>query len=157
MSFANDKLYAFKTRYTVFSFDFSALFTVQPVSVVQAEGVDAVFECLYLGAVSHSWGINGTFPADNEFQPDFTRTQPSGDTPATLTIPATAHYNNTVVLCRALVEVEGGFVGRLTENTTLTIFGKSLIYMYVYILMPLTLCHNLLLQPLLLMQVMIRM
>ncbi|XP_064392448.1 uncharacterized protein LOC135340080 isoform X2 [Halichondria panicea] len=100
-----------------------AQFTVQPVSVVQAEGVDAVFECLYLGAVSHSWGINGTFPADNEFQPDFTRTQPSGDTPATLTIPATAHYNNTVVQCRAVVEVEGGFVGRLTENTTLTIFA----------------------------------
>ncbi|XP_064392483.1 uncharacterized protein LOC135340097 isoform X2 [Halichondria panicea] len=99
-----------------------AQFTVQPVSVVQAEGVDAVFECLYPGAVSHSWGINGTFPADDEFPHifNFTRTQPSGDTPAaTLTIPATAHYNNTVVQCEVVVR---GVGFRLTENATLTIF-----------------------------------
>ncbi len=102
------------------------------MSVVQAEGVDAVFECLYLGAVTHSWGINGIFPADDEFPSDFTRTQPSSDTPATLTTPATAHYNNTVIQCRALVEVEGEFVGRLTENTTLTIFSMSLIHAHLH-------------------------
>ncbi len=108
------------------------------MSVVQAEGVGAVFECLYPGAIAHSWGINGTFPADYEFPSDFTRTQPSGDTPATLTIPATAHYNNTVVQCRAVVEVEGGFVGRLTENATLTIFGKSLVHVCLHTHMSLT-------------------
>ena len=103
------------------------------MSVVQAEGVDAVFECLYPGAVSHSWGINGTFPADDEFPHifNFTRTQPSGDTPAaTLTIPATAHYNNTVVQCEVVVRVEGEFDGIRTENATLTIFGKSLIHVH---------------------------
>ncbi len=57
-------------------FDYSAQFVVQPVSVVQAEGIDAVFECLYnyADAVTHNWGINGTFPADALFPTDITRT-----------------------------------------------------------------------------------
>ena len=81
-------------------------FTVQPVSVMQAEGLETIFECLYPGALSHSWGINGMYPADDAFPPDVTRTLPSGDTPATLAIPATGQYNNTVVQCRAVLIVE---------------------------------------------------
>ncbi|XP_064388441.1 uncharacterized protein LOC135336525 [Halichondria panicea] len=81
-------------------------FTVQPVSVMQAEGLETIFECLYPGALSHSWGINGMYPADDAFPPDVTRTLPSGDTPATLAIPATDQYNNTVVQCRAVLIVE---------------------------------------------------
>ncbi len=41
---------------------FAAQFTVQPVSVVQAQGIDAVFECQYPGAQSYNWGINGGCP-----------------------------------------------------------------------------------------------
>ena len=81
-------------------------FTVRPVSVIQAEGLKAVFECLYPGALSHSWGINGMYPADDAFPPDVTRTSPSDDTPARLAIPATVQYNNTVVQCRAVLIVE---------------------------------------------------
>ncbi len=80
---------------------------MQPVAVIQAEGLQAVFECLYISALSHSWGINGMYPADNAFPPDVTRTSPSGDTPARLTIPSTSQYNNTVVQCRAVLIVEG--------------------------------------------------
>ncbi|XP_064387485.1 uncharacterized protein LOC135335828 isoform X2 [Halichondria panicea] len=82
-------------------------FTVRPVSVIQAEGLKAVFECLYPGALSHSWEINGMYPADDAFPPDVTRTLPSGDTPARLAIPATDQYNNTVVQCRAVLIVDG--------------------------------------------------
>ncbi|XP_064387523.1 uncharacterized protein LOC135335850 isoform X2 [Halichondria panicea] len=82
-------------------------FTVRPVSVIQAEGLKAVFECLYPGALSHSWGINGMYPADNAFPPNVTRTLPSGDTPARLAIPSTGQYNNTVVQCRAVLDVGG--------------------------------------------------
>ncbi|XP_064388381.1 uncharacterized protein LOC135336489 isoform X1 [Halichondria panicea] len=82
-------------------------FTVRPVSVIQAEGLKAVFECLYPGALSHSWGINGMYPADDAFPPDVTRALPSGDTPARLSIPSTGQYNNTVVQCRAVIDVGG--------------------------------------------------
>ena len=82
-------------------------FTVRPVSLIQAEGLKAVFECLYPGALSHSWGINGMYPADDAFPPDVTRTLPSGDTPARLSIPSTGQYNNTVVQCRAVLDVGG--------------------------------------------------
>ena len=82
-------------------------FTIQPVSVIQAKGLKAVFECLYPGALSHRWGINGTYPADDAFPPDVTRTLPSGDTPARLAIPSTDQYNNTVVQCRAVLDAGG--------------------------------------------------
>ena len=80
---------------------------MQPVSVIQAKGLEAVFECLYSGALSHSWGINGMYPADDAFPPDVTRALPSGDTPARLAIPSTGQYNNTVVQCRAVLDVGG--------------------------------------------------
>ena len=82
-------------------------FTIQPLSVIQAEGLEAIFECLYPGALSHRWGVNGMYPADDAFPPDVTRTLPSGDTPAILAIPATRKYNNTVVQCRAVLDVGG--------------------------------------------------
>ncbi len=80
---------------------------MQPVSVIQAEGLEAVFECLYPGALSHSWEINGMYPADDAFPPDVTRTSPSGNTPARQSIPSTGQYNNTVVQCRAVLDVGG--------------------------------------------------
>ena len=100
-------------------------FTVQPESVVQAEGLEAVFECLYLGAVSHSWGINGEFPTQDQlFPPDISHTLPSGDTPARLIIPATPQYNNTVVQCQAVFQVEGiTFRSSMTNNTTMIVQG----------------------------------
>ena len=82
-------------------------FPVRPVSLIQAEGLKAMFECLYPGALSHSWGINGMYPADDAFPPDVTRTLPSGDTPARLVIPSTGQYNNTMVQCRAVLDVGG--------------------------------------------------
>ena len=42
-------------------------FTVQPESVVQAEGLDAVLECWYPGALLHVWGINGEVLPETHF------------------------------------------------------------------------------------------
>ncbi|XP_064392910.1 uncharacterized protein LOC135340490 isoform X2 [Halichondria panicea] len=98
-------------------------FMVQPVSVVQAQGVDAVFECRYLGAQSYNWGLNGEFPTDGNYPPDVTFTPSSGDTPATLTIPATAQYNNIVVQCEAVVRDGRVFISKLSVNATLQVQG----------------------------------
>ena len=37
-------------------------FTVGPVPVVQAQGLNAVFECRYPGALNYNWRFNGYFP-----------------------------------------------------------------------------------------------
>ncbi len=39
------------------------------VSVVQAQGLNAVFECRYPGAQSRNWGFNGEVPTDNSYIP----------------------------------------------------------------------------------------
>ncbi len=103
---------------------FAAQFTVQPVSVIQAQGLIAVFECRYLGVQSHNWRLNGDFPTDDNYPSDVTVTPPSGDTPATLTIPATAQYNNTVVQCGAVVRDGRGFIPELSVNATLQVQGS---------------------------------
>ena len=102
---------------------FAAQFAVQPVSVVQAQGLDAVFECLYPGAQSYNWGLNGEFPTENNYPPDVTVTPSSGDIPATLTIPAIGLYNNTVVQCEAVVRDGRTFIPELSVNATLQVQG----------------------------------
>ena len=91
--------------------------------MVQAEGLEAVFECQYPGAASHAWGINGEFLLDTQFPSDWTRISPSGDSPARLIIPAIPQYNNTVVQCEAVVREGRGGVFVLSENATLTVQG----------------------------------
>ena len=82
-----------------------------------------MFECRYLGAQNYYWGLNGDFPTEDNYPPDVTVTLPSGNTPATLTIPATAQYNNTVVQCEALVRDGGVFIPELSVNATLQVQG----------------------------------
>ena len=97
--------------------------------MVQAEGLEAVFECQYPGALLHGWGLNGEFLDDDQFPPDVTRIPPSGDSPAArLIIPATPQYNNTVVQCIAIVKEGGGYLVRsvLSFNATLQVQGRKL-------------------------------
>ena len=91
------------------------------MSVIQAEGLEAVFECLYTGAI-HNWFINGTKHLINT--DDIVATLPSVNSPvAKLRITARPEYNNTVVRCRAFVEVEGGAELVLSDNATLKVNG----------------------------------
>ena len=97
------------------------------MSVIQAEGLMAVFECLYPGATAYSWAINGTFLS--VYPSDLVAVSPSGGSPASLSIPAIPEYNNTVVQCRAIVVVGGGILVLLSDNATLTVYGESVIHM----------------------------
>ena len=95
-------------------------FTVQPVPVIQAEGLEAVFECLYPNATAYSWAFNGMF--QSVYPPDIVAVSPSGDSPASLTISAIPEYNNTIVQCGATVPPPmGGFP--LSVSATLTVYG----------------------------------
>ena len=105
-------------------------FTVQPVPVVQAEGLKAVFGCLYPGATAYSWAINGTFLSD--FPPDIVTDSPSGDSPASLTIPAIPEYNNTVVQCGAIAVVGGSAQVLLSDNASLTVYGESGVILLIH-------------------------
>ena len=95
----------------------AAQFTVQPVSVVQAEGLEAMFECFHPESIS-SWFVNGVYQTNNNFPFDIL---PLAGTPASLTIPARPDYNNTVVQCRAVVEVGGRPEIMLSDNAMLTV------------------------------------
>ncbi len=98
---------------------------MQPVPVVQAQGIDAVFECRYPGAQSYNWGLNGAFHYHNSPPPNVTVTPPSGDIPTKLII-STAQYNNTVVQCEAVVRAGPVFIPKLSVNATLQVQGKLL-------------------------------
>ena len=99
-------------------------FTVQPESVVQAEGLEAVFECLYPEALTHSWGLNGVFFADTNFPLNVARFAQSRGSPARLIIQAIPQYNNTVVLCQAVIRYSNGSLrGILSSSGTLHIQG----------------------------------
>ena len=97
----------------------AAQFTVQPVPVVQAEGLEAVFECLYPGAIS-SWFVNGVHQTDMSFPFDVLAL---AGPPASLTIPARPEYNNTVVQCEAVVRVGGRPEFVISDNAKLTVYG----------------------------------
>ena len=89
--------------------------------VIQAEGLEAVFECLHPGATSYGWAINRTFLS--VYPLGIVTVSPSGGSPATLTIPARPEYNNTVVQCEAVVRVRRGAEFVLSDNATLTVQG----------------------------------
>ena len=95
------------------------------MSVIQAEGLEAVFECLYpYPGASHDWFINGTTHSINT--EDIVATLlPSVNSPeAILRIRARPEYNNTVVQCRALVELGNDMFMAVRSNiTTLTVYG----------------------------------
>ena len=93
--------------------------------VVQAQGIDAVFECRYTGAQSYNWGLNGDFPPHSSPPPNVTFILPSGDIPTKLII-ATAQYNNIVVQCEAVIRNEGVLTPKLSVNATLQVQGKLL-------------------------------
>ena len=100
----------------------TAQFTVEPVSVIQAEGLEAMFECLYPGA-SHDWFINGTIHSRNT-EDIVANILPSGDSPASLRITARPEYNNITVQCRALVILGQDNVRFMRSNiATLMVYG----------------------------------
>ena len=100
-------------------------FTVYPVSVTQVKGMNVVFECLHPNATAYGWALNGT--SQSVYPSDVVAVSPSGDSPASLTIPAIPKYNNTVIHCEAV----GGGVGNiLSESATLKVQGTCILMYY---------------------------
>ena len=97
-----------------------------PESVVVFTDSEAEFTCGTRNAPSFSWRVNGTFfsQLDPSLRADLDPDQETvGDIDRhTLTIPARAEYNGTVVQCVA--SVPGGEF-RQSGNATLTIQGIS--------------------------------
>ena len=90
------------------------------MSVTQVEGLDAVFECQYHGVTLYDWAIDGVLALPS----GIVAVSPSGGSLASLTIPAIPEYNNTVIQCRAAIDLEGGsFMGVLSDSATLTVYG----------------------------------
>ena len=86
--------------------------------MVQAEGLEAVFECLYPGVlVSYSWLVNGVGLGSEEFPKEIMATGGSSGNPTQLTIPTSSQFNNSVVQCVAL-SLSGGVFSR---NVTLEV------------------------------------
>ncbi len=84
---------------------FTAQFTVQPVSVERAEGLEAVFRGQYQAEgfdVSYDWFINNSFVGADT---DTVRARPpsSRGGSTTMIIVATPQHNNSIVYCEAII------------------------------------------------------
>ena len=79
-------------------------FLTQPESVVQAEGLDALFECRYPDPATYAWLVNESIVAF--FEPP--QNIKLGDGSTSVTILAIPSYNNTVIQCRVFDEDDGG-------------------------------------------------
>ncbi len=105
----------------------TAQFTVQPLSVERAEGLEAVFRCRYQAeglTVCYDWTINNSLVgADTATVRARPPSSPGG--PATLTILATPQHNNYVVLCRATISNGFDMLGsNISTTATLTVHGE---------------------------------
>ena len=104
-------------------------FTVQPVITRQAEGLEAVIECLHPGGeTSYDWFINQTILSSlsPDISSDIDSIPSVGGSRATLTILARPEYNNTVVQCEAIVRVNGTGDFVPSDIAHLTVQGKRM-------------------------------
>ncbi|XP_064391453.1 uncharacterized protein LOC135339303 [Halichondria panicea] len=97
-------------------------FTIEPESVVQAEGLLAEFECLSPGALTHPWFVNGIESTSPDFSSEIKVAGGTSGLPSVLTIPASLQFNSSVVQCAA-VSVTGGVLSR---NATLKVERVSI-------------------------------
>ncbi len=91
-------------------------FSIEPESVVQAEGLLAKFECLSPGA-GHLWFVNGLVSTSLNFSSEIRISGGTSGLPSVLTIPASSQFNNSVIQCAA-ISLSGGVLSR---NATLIV------------------------------------
>ena len=84
----------------------------------QAEGLEAVFECLYRGAV-YRWRVNGIDLTLKEFPKEIRETGGTSGNPSLLIIPASSQFNNNVVQCTAIPS--GAVAAVPSRNVTLKV------------------------------------
>ncbi len=108
-------------------FVLTAQFTVQPLSVERADGLEAVFSCQYQVegiTVTYDWAINNTI-VTTETETIRVRRPSSPGGPTTLIILATPQHNNSVVQCVAVIRNGIATVrGEVSITATLTVHGE---------------------------------
>ncbi len=105
-------------RLRTFLFIYTAQqFTIEPESVVQAEGLLAEFECLSLGASAHAWLVNGVESRDPDFSSEIRVARGTSGRSSVLTIPASSQFNNIIAQCTAFSRSGG----TLSRNATLIV------------------------------------
>ena len=78
--------------------------------MVQAEGLEAVFECLYPGAIAYIWAINGT--------------QQPGSVSSIFSVQASLEYNNSIFMCTASIKFGHQYYFFSSRNASLLVYGK---------------------------------
>ncbi len=105
-----------------------AQFTVQPLSVERADGLEAVFSCQYQGEgliVTYDWFINNSFVgADSETIRARRPSSPGG--PTTLIILATSQHNNSIVQCEAVIRNGPDRTFVISSTASLVVRGESI-------------------------------
>ncbi len=89
---------------------------ILPKPVTQAEGLEAVFECLIPGAISHAWFVNGVVSTSPDFPRDIRTSEGTSGGRSVLTIPATSEFDNSDIQCTAISMIDG----ELSSNVTTT-------------------------------------
>ena len=92
--------------------------------MVQAEGLEAVFECVYPGADGYAWFINDSGANLLTSPPGIDVIEGPGDGVSVI-ILATSEYNTSVVLCEAQVGFGSLVMFFRSKNATLEVYGKS--------------------------------
>ncbi len=115
--------------YCTFVVFLTAQFTIQPLSVERAEGLEAVFRCRYQAegfTDNYVWAINNIkVGADTETVR--VRRPSSLGGPTTLTILATPQHNNSIVYCSAVI-INGTDITLADSSTaSLVVHGESII------------------------------
>ncbi len=101
-------------------------FTIEPESVVQAEGLLAEFECLSPGALGHAWIVNSLASKSltSEVRVVEVRVvEGSEGLPSVLTIPASSQFNNSVVQC-----AEISLSGLVLSRNAMLLVGEWHVY-----------------------------
>ena len=99
--------------------------------MVQAEGLEAVFECLYSGAVGYTWFISGSGASLFASPPGIEVIEGPGGGVSVI-IPATSEYNTSVVLCEAQVGFGSQSMFFQSKNATLGVYGKSSVLLILF-------------------------
>ncbi len=104
----------------------TAQFTVQPVSVERAEGLEAVFSCQYQAeglTVTYDWFINN-FVVGAETDTIRPRRPSSPGGPTTLTMLATLQHNNSIVYCEADIRNGSDRTFEISLTASLVVRGE---------------------------------
>ena len=102
-----------------------------PTSVVQAEGVDAVFLCQHpTDSGTIDWTINGTALRNIDTSGGLIRSEGRGAATEALIITAIPQYNNTIIVCLKFIRLNGTVTLEASPPAVLTIQGR---YSYIHV------------------------